>query len=236
MRMKNYDLQWAREWAGLTQAEAANKMGVHRVTFANWETGARPMPKRKWNLFLKTVAVNPQDIPTHTEPEDRSTRNPKPTFRALDVDWDDEPDAQFTDALHRSWFEPPPHPKAESVQRLYAATLLSWQRDPKGMADAFRVSALRFPYPGESASDVEAKIRDLEARAKEMEPVQMTVEAAACHEAECAEEQRRTRAGMPYREYYKVHPLQRADIAQAMYRLYPDYEPPLLKKSLQDTT
>lgn len=61
--MKNYDLIWAREWAGLTQAQAADQMGVHRVTFTNWETGRCPMPERKWKKFLKHVAVNPQDIP-----------------------------------------------------------------------------------------------------------------------------------------------------------------------------
>jgi DNA-binding XRE family transcriptional regulator len=66
--MKNYDLIWAREWAGLTQAQAAEKMGVHRVTFAHWETGARPIPTRKWRLFLKRVAVNPQDIPKCPKP------------------------------------------------------------------------------------------------------------------------------------------------------------------------
>lgn len=61
--MKNYDLIWARDWAGLTQADAAEKMGVHRVTFAKWETGAQAIPARKWQLFLKRVAINPQDIP-----------------------------------------------------------------------------------------------------------------------------------------------------------------------------
>ena len=60
---KNYDLKWAREWAGLTQAQAAEKIGVHRDTFSRWETGAQAIPVRKWQWFLKHVAVNPQDIP-----------------------------------------------------------------------------------------------------------------------------------------------------------------------------
>ena len=66
--MKNYDLIWARDWAGLTQAEAAEKIGVHRDTFSRWEIGARKMPARKWQKFLKAVAVNTADIPKRPEP------------------------------------------------------------------------------------------------------------------------------------------------------------------------
>jgi DNA-binding XRE family transcriptional regulator len=66
--MKNFDLIWAREWAGLTQAQAAETMGVHRVTFAQWETGARAIPTRKWQRFVELMKINPRDIPTRPEP------------------------------------------------------------------------------------------------------------------------------------------------------------------------
>lgn len=67
-RSKCFDLKWAREWAGLTQAQAAEKMGVHRDSFSRWETGATEIPTRKLQLFLRLVDINPQDIPKRPEP------------------------------------------------------------------------------------------------------------------------------------------------------------------------
>jgi DNA-binding XRE family transcriptional regulator len=86
--MKNYELIWAREWAGLTQAQAAEKMGVHRVTFTQWETGARAMPTRKWQLFLKCVAINPQDIPKHLAPREYDNMGYPVGFNEADYDVD----------------------------------------------------------------------------------------------------------------------------------------------------
>src|SRR5579862_8743426 len=66
--MKNRELIWTREQAGFTQAAAADAMGVHRVTFVQWESGARPIPERKWQAFLKIAAVNPLSIPKFAAP------------------------------------------------------------------------------------------------------------------------------------------------------------------------
>lgn len=41
----SYDLKAWRERLGLTQQEAADLLGVHRVTVARWETGACAMPR-----------------------------------------------------------------------------------------------------------------------------------------------------------------------------------------------
>lgn len=65
--MKNYDLIWARERAGLTQEQAAAKIGAHRVTFARWETGAVAMPKRKWTAFLAAINVDQKEVPKRRE-------------------------------------------------------------------------------------------------------------------------------------------------------------------------
>jgi len=65
--VKNYDLIWAREWTGLTQAQAADKMGVHPDTFGRWETGARAMPARKWQLFVKLIGLPRGSIPKRLE-------------------------------------------------------------------------------------------------------------------------------------------------------------------------
>lgn len=65
--MKNYDLIWAREHAGLTQEQAAAKICAHRVTFARWEIGAVAMPKRKWLAFLAAIDVDQKDVPKRRE-------------------------------------------------------------------------------------------------------------------------------------------------------------------------
>jgi DNA-binding transcriptional regulator YiaG len=39
------ELQRIREALGLTQAESAEELGVHRVTVARWETGDRNIPE-----------------------------------------------------------------------------------------------------------------------------------------------------------------------------------------------
>lgn len=65
--MKNYDLLWAREHAGLTQAQLADQIGVSRGQFCKWETGKVAMPKRKWFALLKLLEVTEADVPKHVE-------------------------------------------------------------------------------------------------------------------------------------------------------------------------
>lgn len=60
---KNYELGWARTNAGLTQAEAAEKMGVNRITFSRWEVGTVDIPPARWAKFLKIVELSAKDIP-----------------------------------------------------------------------------------------------------------------------------------------------------------------------------
>lgn len=60
--MKNQDLVWARESAGLSQAEAAGRIGVTRVTFARWESGTTPIPNAKYNAFLAAVGVSLAEV------------------------------------------------------------------------------------------------------------------------------------------------------------------------------
>ena len=63
LHVKNYDLNWARTHAGLTQAEAAEKMGVDRKTFNRWETGVVNIPRVRWHKFLKILELAVSDIP-----------------------------------------------------------------------------------------------------------------------------------------------------------------------------
>lgn len=60
---KNYELNWARTHSGLTQTEAAEKMGVDRKTFNRWETGIVEMPPARWTKFLKIIELSAKDIP-----------------------------------------------------------------------------------------------------------------------------------------------------------------------------
>ncbi|MCX7144186.1 MAG: helix-turn-helix transcriptional regulator [Proteobacteria bacterium] len=227
--MKNFDLIWARDWAALTQAEAAEKMGVHRVTFAQWETGARPMPARKWKLFLSRVAVNPQDIPKQTAPQICDAGGTAVTFertpcKELNDDDDDDiddDDVIEVEVLTRSWFEPSLLDGVSadvSKRRLYLSMMLSWQRDPKGMANALRASLARYPYPGESPSGVEERIRNIQAAASLAPTIEMTADDTSRHKSECVEEQHRVAAGWAHRGYYDVHPAEKSHLRQLIVR------------------
>ena len=44
-RFMEYDLKGWRRSLGLTQEAAATLLGVHRVTYTRWETGAQEAPK-----------------------------------------------------------------------------------------------------------------------------------------------------------------------------------------------
>ncbi len=43
--MKNEQLRSWRESLSITQEQAANLLGVHRITYINWETGHTPISK-----------------------------------------------------------------------------------------------------------------------------------------------------------------------------------------------
>jgi DNA-binding XRE family transcriptional regulator len=58
--MKNWDLKWAREWAGLSQVEAAAKMGVNKQTWNRWERGTHPTPKGALRRMIELTAMPPE--------------------------------------------------------------------------------------------------------------------------------------------------------------------------------
>ena len=58
--MKNFDLKWAREWAGLSQVEAAEKMGVHKQTWNRWESGTHPTPPGVLKRLKELTAMPPE--------------------------------------------------------------------------------------------------------------------------------------------------------------------------------
>jgi transcriptional regulator with XRE-family HTH domain len=51
--VKPDELQRIREALGMTQAELADELGVHRVTVARWETGDRTIPEPVARLILR---------------------------------------------------------------------------------------------------------------------------------------------------------------------------------------
>lgn len=73
---KNTRLVWAREHARLTQAEAAELMGMARGTFNAWEQGRMAIPPRKFTLFLDLVNIRVEDHPELT-PEEPSEDPPE---------------------------------------------------------------------------------------------------------------------------------------------------------------
>lgn len=54
-------IEAARVNAGLSQLEWANKAGVTRVTAANWETGATPIPATALKLLSELSGI-PMDF------------------------------------------------------------------------------------------------------------------------------------------------------------------------------
>jgi transcriptional regulator with XRE-family HTH domain len=79
--VKNFDLAWARKEADLTQKETAEALGVDVDTVGRWERGARNMPKRHWQNFVKLTGVDGRGVAPYQgrqaeprEQSDRSTR------------------------------------------------------------------------------------------------------------------------------------------------------------------
>ena len=51
-----------REQAGLTQAQAAEQVGVHVRSWQKWELGERTMSQPAWRLFLLMTGSPPADV------------------------------------------------------------------------------------------------------------------------------------------------------------------------------
>ena len=65
--MKNFDLEWARERAGWNKSQAAQALGVNRVTFSEWESGRAKMPAHRFNAFLALTNVTLAEVAAATE-------------------------------------------------------------------------------------------------------------------------------------------------------------------------
>lgn len=105
--MKNDDLVWVRENAGLSQKQASELLGVSRRTFIRWETGDTPIPNVKWNAFLIAVNTPESAIPKKKE------ENPDPVVELMGEEWPgssltleewaDEMDTDFILAIVRAF-------------------------------------------------------------------------------------------------------------------------------------
>lgn len=78
--MKNHDLIWARDFAGLTQSKIAEIFGVSRRTVINWEQGHTKLPPAKFKYLLGVLDIDPKLVPQNTQPEPvpAPTVNPAP--------------------------------------------------------------------------------------------------------------------------------------------------------------
>lgn len=57
----SFDLKAWRNSLNLTQEGAATLLGVHRVTYTRWETGAQPLPKMISMACLSFKQILKQD-------------------------------------------------------------------------------------------------------------------------------------------------------------------------------
>lgn len=90
--VKNFDLVWAREHAGLTQAKAAKLIGVSTRTFIRWETGATRIPERQFNAFLRAADIQREEIPRTA-----------PTAVVETAPREERPDDGFSEGLRNEW-------------------------------------------------------------------------------------------------------------------------------------
>lgn len=51
------DIRAARESLALTQTQAAEMIGVTRVTWTRWELGTTPMPESQWRMFRHLAGI-----------------------------------------------------------------------------------------------------------------------------------------------------------------------------------
>lgn len=57
-----FDLRQARSYAGLSQKETANKLGLAKLTYQNYEAGDRKMRVDKAKEFSKIVGIPMEQI------------------------------------------------------------------------------------------------------------------------------------------------------------------------------
>ena len=76
----SYDLHWARTHVGRSQQEVADLLDTSRETISRWETGKRPIPKRKLARALELLEVSREEIP----PQPATPHPPTPVL--LDAD------------------------------------------------------------------------------------------------------------------------------------------------------
>lgn len=147
-------LKWAREHAGWSQQEAADKMGITRACYNGWETGRKPAPTVKYAKFCTLANAN---FENYKEPIEYDSEGYPYSFdmRLWDVYFESE--MRVTDY----WCEDPKNPKK-----------CDFLRDDEEAVEAFReMEKPRLAYfraLAEIEGD-EMPIRSLE-RAKKQNP------------------------------------------------------------------
>jgi DNA-binding XRE family transcriptional regulator len=133
--MKNYDLIWAREFAGINQQQLADLLGTTRFTVSRWETGARPLPKHKWAKVLEALKLTREQIPQHVE-QASSPPAPQPVTPAPIVEQKDP------QKLKEEWRKIAEKHKARKAC-LAPAT---WEKDPTlcALEDAYTQTEFEF--------------------------------------------------------------------------------------------
>ena len=147
--MKNFDLIWAREYAGITQTKIAEIFGVSRRTVINWEQGHTKLPSAKFKYLLGVLDIDPKLVPQNKQPEPTTptpvvpvvapppapaATQPKPHKRA----WKDRPLKDFAkDVLNMSVAL---SDKQESfdVPDVMASWLRVWGKDTTPIDDAWQ--------------------------------------------------------------------------------------------------
>lgn len=153
--MKNFDLIWAREYAGITQTKLAEIFGVSRRTVINWEQGHTKLPSAKFKYLLSVLDIAPELVPKNTNPEPVSVpaaspapREPAPVSdpsRPHRRTWKDRPGKDFKNDVLGIAVELSNLQASFDVPDAFGRWLRAWGRDgtPIDIAWQFMYSMLR---------------------------------------------------------------------------------------------
>lgn len=155
--MLKYDMVWAREYAGISQAKLAEILGVSRRTVINWEQGHTKISYAKVKFVLDALNIDPKLVPQNKQPEPVTTPVTSPVVapppapaatqsKPAKRDWTNRPFKEFQKDVLKIAVELSDKQESFDVPDVMASWLRVWRKDETKIDDAwqFAFSMLRY--------------------------------------------------------------------------------------------